>query len=67
MIKKVQIIEKSSGRVKIQFSFNLADDVFKQEDYITDAWNKAIVNGVVNADQQENYKIEIFENTPTNK
>ncbi|PSJ17325.1 hypothetical protein [Nitrosomonas supralitoralis] len=64
MLKKVQIIEKSSGCVKIQFSLNLADDVFTQEDYITDAWNKGIVNGVLNADQQENYKIEVFENTP---
>lgn len=63
MLKKVQIIEKSSGQVKAQFSLSLADDMLNKEDYITDAWNKAKANGVVNDDNQDNYKIECIEET----
>lgn len=63
MLKQVQIIEKSSGQVKAQFSLNMADDTLNKDDCIIDAWNKAKDNGVVNEEKQDNYKIEFIEET----
>lgn len=59
-MKNVQIIEKSSGHIVAEYPIivELTDDASDQ-DYIDDAWEIAVEEGLVEADYPENYDIEI--------
>lgn len=59
-MKNVQIIEKSSGHIVAEYPIivELTDDV-SDHDYIDDAWEIAVEEGLVDENNRENYDMEI--------
>ena len=61
MLKNVQIIEKSSGHIVAEYPVVIEVIETENEDYIEDAWENAVEEGLVNEDNRDNYDIEIVE------
>ena len=59
MLKNVQIIEKSSGHIVAEYPVVIEVIETEDEDYIEDAWENAVEEGLVNEDNRDNYDIEI--------
>lgn len=59
MLKNVQIIEKSSGHIVAEYPVVIEVIETEDEDYIEDAWENAVEEGLVNEDHRDNYDIEI--------
>ena len=59
MLKNVQIIEKSSGHIVAEYPIIIEVIDTEDEDYIEDAWENAVEEGLVDEDNRDNYDIEI--------
>ena len=59
MLKNVQIIEKSSGHIVAEYPVVIEVIETEDEDYIEDAWENAVEEGLVEEDNRNNYDIEI--------
>ncbi|PSJ15810.1 hypothetical protein [Nitrosomonas supralitoralis] len=59
-MKNVQIIEKSSGHIVAEYPVieELIDDL-SEEEYIEEAWDNAVEEGLVEETNRDNYDIEI--------
>lgn len=64
MLRRLQIIKKSTGQQIIEYSLSL-DDEAANEDYFKTAWYMAVDDGVVIEANKIDYKINFAEDTPT--
>ncbi|SOD22060.1 hypothetical protein [Nitrosomonas ureae] len=64
-MKNVQIIEKSSGHIVAEYPVivDLIEDP-TDLDYIEDAWELAVEEGLVEENNRENYDLEIVGDIP---
>ena len=64
-MKNVQIIDKLSGQIIAEYPIfvDLIDDPVDQ-DFMDDAWDIAVEEGLVDDDNRKSYKLEILSETP---
>lgn len=64
MLENVEIVEKSTGHIIAEYPVirELLNEVSKEE-YCLEAWENAIDEGLVDANNRNNYEIEIVKNT----
>ena len=63
MLMKVQITERSSGRIIVEYPIVSEMDE-SEEDYCDDAWENAVEDGLVDEGNKDNYDIEVVEDIP---
>lgn len=59
MIKNVQVVEKSSGRIIAQYPIIIEIIDTQDEHYFDEAWENAVDEDLVDEDDRNNYDIEI--------
>ncbi len=63
MSKNVQIIEKSSGHIVAEYPVIIELGEIEDNEYLQDAWENAVEEGLVIEENRYNYDIELIGDT----
>ncbi len=64
MLKKIKIIEKSTGNLLALYPVRMEFADYFDEEYFDEAWMFAIYDGVVDPDKRSDYNIEFVSDAP---
>lgn len=64
MLRKIKIIEKSSGNLLALYPVRMEFPDYFDEEYFDEAWMFAIYDGVVDPDKRSDYNIEFVGEAP---
>lgn len=64
MLKKIKIIEKSTGNLLALYPVRMEFPDYFDEEYFDEAWMFAIYDGVVDPDKRADYNIQFVGDAP---